>query len=104
MAMEFASRLVLFPNLLARTCGVNRGVASRAGVCLDGVMECDFVLFFSSVSPQQADSGYGSESSLRRHGSMLSLTSATSGYSATSTSSFKVSLCRGRRLGLDLSP
>lgn len=39
----------------------------------------------------KADSGYGSESSLRRHGSMLSLTSATSGYSATSTSSFKVS-------------
>ncbi|XP_034094662.1 ceramide transfer protein-like isoform X5 [Gymnodraco acuticeps] len=36
-----------------------------------------------------ADSGYGSESSLRRHGSMLSLTSATSGFSATSTSSFK---------------
>ncbi|KAM9735069.1 ceramide transfer protein-like isoform 1-T1 [Menidia menidia] len=36
-----------------------------------------------------ADPGYGSESSLRRHGSMLSLTSATSGYSATSTSSFK---------------
>lgn len=34
---------------------------------------------------------------------MLSLTSATSGYSATSTSSFKVSLCRGRRLGLDLA-
>uniref|UniRef100_A0A672N5P5 Ceramide transporter 1 n=1 Tax=Sinocyclocheilus grahami TaxID=75366 RepID=A0A672N5P5_SINGR len=37
----------------------------------------------------KAESGYGSESSLRRHGSMLSLTSATSGYSATSTSSFK---------------
>ncbi|XP_037548148.1 ceramide transfer protein [Nematolebias whitei] len=36
-----------------------------------------------------ADSGYGSESSLRRHGSMLSLTSATSSFSATSTSSFK---------------
>uniref|UniRef100_A0AAQ4P493 Ceramide transfer protein n=1 Tax=Gasterosteus aculeatus aculeatus TaxID=481459 RepID=A0AAQ4P493_GASAC len=36
-----------------------------------------------------ADSGYGSESSLRRHGSMLSLTSATSGFSATSSSSFK---------------
>ncbi|XP_056288168.1 ceramide transfer protein-like isoform X2 [Pseudoliparis swirei] len=36
-----------------------------------------------------ADSGYGSESSLRRHGSTLSLTSATSGFSATSTSSFK---------------
>ncbi|XP_071372615.1 ceramide transfer protein isoform X2 [Centroberyx affinis] len=41
------------------------------------------------VPPPLADSGYGSESSLRRHGSMLSLTSATSGYSATSTSSFK---------------
>uniref|UniRef100_A0A4W3GSN8 Ceramide transporter 1 n=1 Tax=Callorhinchus milii TaxID=7868 RepID=A0A4W3GSN8_CALMI len=37
----------------------------------------------------QAESGYGSESSLRRHGSMLSLTSAASGYSATSASSFK---------------
>ncbi|XP_075934052.1 ceramide transfer protein-like isoform X1 [Anarhichas minor] len=36
-----------------------------------------------------ADSGYGSESSLRRHGSMMSLTSATSSFSATSTSSFK---------------
>ncbi|KAM3600374.1 uncharacterized protein V6R79_022416 [Siganus canaliculatus] len=41
------------------------------------------------IPPPLADSGYGSESSLRRHGSMLSLTSATSGYSATSTSSFK---------------
>ncbi|XP_055087615.1 ceramide transfer protein-like isoform X2 [Periophthalmus magnuspinnatus] len=41
------------------------------------------------ITPNLADSGYGSESSLRRHGSMLSLTSATSGYSATSTSSFK---------------
>lgn len=41
---------------------------------------------------RQADSGYGSESSLRRHGSMLSLTSATSSFSATSTSSFKVSV------------
>ncbi|KAM9821035.1 ceramide transfer protein-like [Neosynchiropus ocellatus] len=41
------------------------------------------------VPPPLADSGYGSESSLRRHGSMLSLTSAASGYSATSTSSFK---------------
>ncbi|XP_072310471.1 ceramide transfer protein-like isoform X2 [Eucyclogobius newberryi] len=40
-------------------------------------------------SNRSVDSGYGSESSLRRHGSMLSLTSATSGYSATSTSSFK---------------
>ncbi|XP_042365351.1 ceramide transfer protein-like isoform X3 [Plectropomus leopardus] len=41
------------------------------------------------VPPPLVDSGYGSESSLRRHGSMLSLTSATSGFSATSTSSFK---------------
>ncbi|KAM4635440.1 ceramide transfer protein isoform 3-T3 [Polymixia lowei] len=41
------------------------------------------------IPPLLAESGYGSESSLRRHGSMLSLTSATSGYSATSTSSFK---------------
>uniref|UniRef100_A0A671U9K3 Ceramide transporter 1 n=1 Tax=Sparus aurata TaxID=8175 RepID=A0A671U9K3_SPAAU len=43
---------------------------------------------------ENADSGYGSESSLRRHGSMLSLTSATSSFSATSTSSFK----KGHRL------
>uniref|UniRef100_A0A671PPZ7 Collagen type IV alpha-3-binding protein-like n=1 Tax=Sinocyclocheilus anshuiensis TaxID=1608454 RepID=A0A671PPZ7_9TELE len=41
------------------------------------------------IEQHRAESGYGSESSLRRHGSMLSLTSATSGYSATSTSSFK---------------
>uniref|UniRef100_A0A3P9JSP3 Sesquipedalian n=1 Tax=Oryzias latipes TaxID=8090 RepID=A0A3P9JSP3_ORYLA len=41
------------------------------------------------IPPAPVDSGYGSESSLRRHGSMLSLISATSGYSATSTSSFK---------------
>lgn len=38
----------------------------------------------------QTESGYGSESSLRRHGSMVSLVSGASGYSATSTSSFKV--------------
>lgn len=50
----------------------------------------------SPMSPQiplpgfQAESGYGSETSLRRHGSMLSLTSAASALSATSTSSFKV--------------
>uniref|UniRef100_A0AAR2JW93 START domain-containing protein n=1 Tax=Pygocentrus nattereri TaxID=42514 RepID=A0AAR2JW93_PYGNA len=36
-----------------------------------------------------AESGYGSESSLRHHGSMLSLTSAASGLSTTSTSSFR---------------
>uniref|UniRef100_A0A8D3ACR8 Ceramide transporter 1 n=1 Tax=Scophthalmus maximus TaxID=52904 RepID=A0A8D3ACR8_SCOMX len=41
-----------------------------------------------------AESGYGSETSLRRHGSMLSLTSAASALSATSTSSFK----KGHRL------
>ncbi|XP_075885653.1 ceramide transfer protein-like isoform X7 [Nelusetta ayraudi] len=45
--------------------------------------------WIESIELHRADSGYGSESSLRRHGSMLSLTSATSGYSATSTSSFK---------------
>ncbi|XP_024154490.1 ceramide transfer protein isoform X6 [Oryzias melastigma] len=45
--------------------------------------------WIDSIELHRVDSGYGSESSLRRHGSMLSLTSATSGYSATSTSSFK---------------
>ncbi|XP_028458156.1 collagen type IV alpha-3-binding protein isoform X2 [Perca flavescens] len=45
--------------------------------------------WIDSIELHRADSGYGSESSLRRHGSMLSLTSATSGFSATSTSSFK---------------
>nr|XP_046230513.1 ceramide transfer protein-like isoform X2 [Scatophagus argus] len=45
--------------------------------------------WIDAIELHRADSGYGSESSLRRHGSMLSLTSATSGYSATSTSSFK---------------
>uniref|UniRef100_A0A3P8ZNQ3 Ceramide transfer protein n=1 Tax=Esox lucius TaxID=8010 RepID=A0A3P8ZNQ3_ESOLU len=45
--------------------------------------------WINSIQLHRAESGYGSESSLRRHGSMLSLTSATSGYSATSTSSFK---------------
>nr|XP_013809262.1 PREDICTED: collagen type IV alpha-3-binding protein-like [Apteryx mantelli mantelli] len=38
---------------------------------------------------KRTESGYGSESSLRRHGSMVSLVSGASGYSATSTSSFK---------------
>ncbi|XP_070819797.1 ceramide transfer protein-like isoform X4 [Chaetodon trifascialis] len=46
------------------------------------------------VSHIRAESGYGSETSLRRHGSMLSLTSAASALSATSTSSFK----KGHRL------
>ena len=50
-----------------------------------------YVLYSGCVTLfSQAESGYGSESSLRRHGSLLSLTSAASGYSATSTSSFKV--------------
>ncbi|GAB0203947.1 hypothetical protein GRJ2_002860300 [Grus japonensis] len=42
-----------------------------------------------SVAQALTESGYGSESSLRRHGSMVSLVSGASGYSATSTSSFK---------------
>ncbi|XP_061656914.1 ceramide transfer protein-like isoform X2 [Syngnathoides biaculeatus] len=46
-------------------------------------------LWIDSIELHRADPGYGSESSLPRHGSMLSLTSAASGYSATSTSSFK---------------
>uniref|UniRef100_A0A671U8J8 Ceramide transfer protein n=1 Tax=Sparus aurata TaxID=8175 RepID=A0A671U8J8_SPAAU len=50
--------------------------------------------WIDSIELHRADSGYGSESSLRRHGSMLSLTSATSSFSATSTSSFK----KGHRL------
>uniref|UniRef100_A0A674BTB9 Ceramide transfer protein n=1 Tax=Salmo trutta TaxID=8032 RepID=A0A674BTB9_SALTR len=45
--------------------------------------------WIDSIQLHKAESGYGSESSLRRHGSMLSLTSAASGFSATSTSSFK---------------
>lgn len=49
-----------------------------------------FPLSLSFPSLFQAESGYGSETSLRRHGSMLSLTSAASALSATSTSSFKV--------------
>ncbi|XP_066509712.1 ceramide transfer protein isoform X2 [Hoplias malabaricus] len=45
--------------------------------------------WIDNIETHKAESGYGSESSLRHHGSMLSLTSATSGLSATSTSSFK---------------
>ncbi|KAM9547948.1 ceramide transfer protein-like isoform 7-T10 [Salvelinus alpinus] len=45
--------------------------------------------WIDSIELHKVESGYGSESSLRRHGSMLSLTSAASGFSATSTSSFK---------------
>ncbi|KAK6305152.1 ceramide transfer protein [Coregonus clupeaformis] len=59
----------------------------------EGRIDSGVIQRTSLVSPAavclMAESGYGSESSLRRHGSMLSLTSATSGYSATSTSSFK---------------
>ncbi|XP_051924389.1 ceramide transfer protein-like isoform X2 [Hippocampus zosterae] len=50
--------------------------------------------WIESIELHKAESGYGSESSLRRHGSMLSLTSAASAVSATSTSSFK----KGHRL------
>ncbi|XP_059910204.1 ceramide transfer protein-like isoform X2 [Gadus macrocephalus] len=45
--------------------------------------------WIDSIELHKAESGYGSETSLRRHGSMLSLTSAASALSATSTSSFK---------------
>ncbi|XP_071755807.1 ceramide transfer protein isoform X1 [Centroberyx gerrardi] len=45
--------------------------------------------WIESIELHRAESGYGSETSLRRHGSMLSLTSAASALSATSTSSFK---------------
>uniref|UniRef100_A0AAV2MSM1 Ceramide transfer protein n=1 Tax=Knipowitschia caucasica TaxID=637954 RepID=A0AAV2MSM1_KNICA len=50
--------------------------------------------WIESIELHKAESGYGSESSLRRHGSMLSLTSAASALSATSSSSFK----KGHRL------
>uniref|UniRef100_I3KGS6 Ceramide transporter 1a n=1 Tax=Oreochromis niloticus TaxID=8128 RepID=I3KGS6_ORENI len=50
--------------------------------------------WIESIELHKAESGYGSETSLRRHGSMLSLTSAASALSSTSTSSFK----KGHRL------
>ncbi|XP_034057566.1 ceramide transfer protein-like isoform X4 [Gymnodraco acuticeps] len=57
--------------------------------------DCSSVLLcLGCFNGRMAESGYGSESSLRRHGSMLSLTSAASALSATSTSSFK----KGHRL------
>uniref|UniRef100_G3TW34 Ceramide transfer protein n=1 Tax=Loxodonta africana TaxID=9785 RepID=G3TW34_LOXAF len=46
--------------------------------------------WIDAIEQHKTESGYGSESSLRRHGSMVSLVSGASGYSATSTSSFKV--------------
>ncbi|XP_056276138.1 ceramide transfer protein-like isoform X4 [Pseudoliparis swirei] len=55
--------------------------------------------WIESIELHKAESGYGSETSLRRHGSMLSLTSAASAVSATSTSSFK----KGHRLREKLS-
>ncbi|XP_072520978.1 ceramide transfer protein isoform X3 [Salminus brasiliensis] len=45
--------------------------------------------WIDTIELYKAESGYGSENSLRHHGSMLSLTSAASGLSTTSTSSFK---------------
>ena len=53
------------------------------GYCLD------FRFSYSHFFFQQSESGYGSESNLRRHGSLLSLASGTS-ISTASTSSFKV--------------
>ncbi|XP_015258927.1 PREDICTED: collagen type IV alpha-3-binding protein isoform X1 [Cyprinodon variegatus] len=50
--------------------------------------------WIESIELHKAESGYGSETSLRRHGSMLSLTSAASALSSASTSSFK----KGHRL------
>uniref|UniRef100_A0A8C5I9P1 Ceramide transfer protein n=1 Tax=Gouania willdenowi TaxID=441366 RepID=A0A8C5I9P1_GOUWI len=50
--------------------------------------------WIESIEFHKAESGYGSETSLRRHGSMLSLTSAASALSSASTSSFK----KGHRL------
>lgn len=55
--------------------------------------------WIESIELHKAESGYGSETSLRRHGSMLSLTSAASALSATSSSSFK----KGHRLREKLS-
>ncbi|KAM9447160.1 ceramide transfer protein isoform 2-T2 [Clarias gariepinus] len=45
--------------------------------------------WIDTIKLHKAESGYGSETSLPHHGSMLSLTSATSGLSTTSTSSFR---------------
>jgi len=45
---------------------------------------------------QQLESGYSSESGLRRHGSKLSLTS-TASLSTISTSSFKVNIVVGKK-------
>uniref|UniRef100_A0A4W4G0Q3 Ceramide transfer protein n=1 Tax=Electrophorus electricus TaxID=8005 RepID=A0A4W4G0Q3_ELEEL len=42
-----------------------------------------------TIEHHKAESGYGSESSLKHHGSTLSLISATSGLSSTSASSFR---------------
>ncbi|XP_032824375.1 ceramide transfer protein-like isoform X3 [Petromyzon marinus] len=50
--------------------------------------------WIEALEQSKAESGYGSEANLRRHGSMLSVTSATSSFSATSTSSLK----KGRSL------
>lgn len=47
------------------------------------------VWIYAIDNHRQTESGYGSESNLRRHGSLLSLTSGTS-MSTASTSSFKV--------------
>ncbi len=67
----------------------------NGSIKLNFLNRCKVTSFCLCCISMQAESGYGSESSLRRHGSLLSLTSAASGLSTTSASSFKVrlSLC-----------
>ncbi|XP_033749929.1 ceramide transfer protein-like isoform X3 [Pecten maximus] len=60
---------------------------------LQWINAIDLHRVFHNIEVEQAESGYGSENNLRRHGSMISLTSAAS-LSTASTSSFK----RGRGL------
>ncbi|XP_062828406.1 ceramide transfer protein isoform X5 [Anolis carolinensis] len=73
----------------------NNGIYSEMQKADEDVAVCLHCQFFCVVlrlHPMHGyltESGYGSESSLRRHGSMVSLVSGASGYSATSTSSFK---------------
>ncbi|XP_030647275.1 ceramide transfer protein isoform X2 [Chanos chanos] len=50
--------------------------------------------WIKAIEDHKTESGYSSENGLRRHGSMVSVTSTTSGFSTTSTSSFK----KGHRL------
>ncbi|XP_062828407.1 ceramide transfer protein isoform X6 [Anolis carolinensis] len=67
----------------------NNGIYSEMQKADEDVAVCLHCHGFSLLPSSVTESGYGSESSLRRHGSMVSLVSGASGYSATSTSSFK---------------